>query len=190
MEQLFAPWRIEWVKRDADPGVECVFCELPERTDERDALVVAKAEHTYVLMNNAPYNPGHAMVIPYRHVCDYDALSSVELLELGQLKQATLAAMEAAFEPDGFNMGYNLGGAGGGSIDHVHSHVVPRWRGDTNFMAVLDETKVIVQALEETYDELRDALNERPAAVSGSDAGAAELSFDLDVSVSVDEDSP
>ncbi|MFB6135297.1 MAG: HIT domain-containing protein [Halobacteriaceae archaeon] len=161
MDQVFAPWRIEWVERDeGDGGDGCVFCRLPERGADREARIVARSEHAYVLLNNYPYNPGHAMVVPYDHGGDYAALPGDALLDHARLKQRTLTALREALDPDAFNAGLNLGGqAAGGSVDdHVHAHVVPRWEGDTNFMPVVSDTKVIVEALEDTYDRLRDAF--------------------------------
>jgi ATP adenylyltransferase len=161
MEQLFAPWRIEWVTRESPEadGPGCIFCALPERADAREARVVAASARAYVVLNNYPYNPGHAMVVPRDHGGDYGELDDETLLEHGRLKQRTFEALEAAMGPDGFNTGLNLGKGAGGSIeDHLHTHVVPRWIGDTNYMAVVGETKVIVEALDRTYDHLHEAF--------------------------------
>ena len=178
MDQLFAPWRIEWVKRDRPADEDgCPFCDLPEAGNDESALIVARSDHAYVLLNNAPYNPGHAMIIPYRHVTKYQHLDEAELLDCERLTQRTLDSFEASMNPDGFNTGRNLGGAGGGSIGHLHTHVVPRWRGDTNFMAIIDETKVIVEALEATYDSLHQAFSDQ-AGTSRSEHGAIRLEFD------------
>ena len=177
MEQLFAPWRIEWVERDEDEGLEgCPFCVLPEREDAREARVVAESEDAFVLLNNFPYNPGHAMVIPREHTGEYTALDEDVLLEHARLKQRTFEALKAAFDPDGLNSGLNLGGdASGGSIDdHLHTHVVPRWTGDTNFMPVTADTKVIVQAVDDTYEQLHAAFAEQEGASVG-DSGAVRL---------------
>jgi len=169
MEQLFAPWRIEWVERDErNADVEgCVFCELPARDADRQDLIVARSAHAFVMCNNYPYNPGHVMVIPYEHTGAYEALDDETLLDHARLTQRTLSALRAAMGPDGFNAGLNLGGAAaGGSIgDHLHTHVVPRWRGDTNFMPVVGDTKVIVEAIEETYDHLHEAFAAQDGAV-------------------------
>ena len=175
MDQLFAPWRIEWVERDrpADAG-GCPFCELPQSREDRESLIVARGERAYLLLNNYPYNPGHAMVIPYRHVTRYQDLSEDDLLGCQRLVQRTLDAFEVAMNPDGFNTGTNLGSAGGGSIEHVHIHVVPRWHADTNFMAVIDDTKVIVQALADTYDALWEAFRDQEDATV-ADEGAISL---------------
>ena len=175
MDQLFAPWRIDWVSRDSADDEGCPFCTLPEQSDDREHLVVARGEHAYVLLNNYPYNPGHAMVIPYRHVCSLDELTDEELLERAQLTQRTVKAFSSMMDPDGFNTGMNLGRAGGGSIDHLHTHAVPRWQGDTNFMAIIDETKVIVQALEETYDGLHTAFAEQPGTTVEDSRSAVRI---------------
>jgi len=162
MDQVFSPWRIEWVERDDKNAAfeSCVFCELPAAGADREHNVLARGEHAYVVLNNAPYNPGHAMVVPHAHTGDFRDLDEATLLDQSRLVQRTVDAMAAALEPDGFNVGYNLGGpAAGGSIDdHLHAHVVPRWSGDTNFMPVLSETKVIVEALERSYDRLHEAF--------------------------------
>ncbi|WP_158055695.1 HIT family protein [Halorussus halophilus] len=179
MDQIFAPWRIEWVERDdKNEGVECVFCEFPERGDDREHLVVARSDHAVVMLNNYPYNPGHAMVIPRKHTGDYGELNEEELLDHARMKQRTFDALEVAFAPDGFNAGLNLGGsAAGGSIDdHLHTHVVPRWGGDTNFMPVVGDTKVIVEALDDTYDRVHEAFAEQDGAEI-SESGAVEFSF-------------
>jgi ATP adenylyltransferase len=177
MDQLFAPWRIEWVERDGGEIDGCPFCVLPERDNAREALVVAESEHSFVLLNNYPYNPGHVMVIPRRHVGSYPDLDARELLDHARLKQQTVTALDAAFGIDGVNAGLNLGDAAGGSIDdHLHTHVVPRWEGDTNFMPIVSDTKVIVQAVTESYDQLRAAFAESEAAM-GSNGGAVSLDF-------------
>jgi ATP adenylyltransferase len=162
MDSIFAPWRIEWVERDseADEIEGCPFCVLPERGADRDSRIVARNESAFVILNNAPYNPGHAMVIPDEHTGEYRALAGDELRDHSVLTQKTIEALDRALSPDGFNAGLNLGdGAAGGSIeDHVHTHVVPRWNGDTNFMPVISETKVIVEAIEDTYERLHEAF--------------------------------
>jgi ATP adenylyltransferase len=181
MDQLFAPWRIEWVEReDRNEDVEgCVFCALPEREDARESRVVADSEHAFVLLNNYPYNPGHVMVIPRQHTGDYRDLDDEVLLDHARLKQRTVDAIETALSPDGFNAGLNLGNAAGGSIgDHLHTHVVPRWGGDTNFMAVVSETKVIVEAIDDTYDRLHAAFAGQEEATDHGPDRTVELRFD------------
>ena len=176
MDQVFAPWRIEWVERDdknADVD-ECVFCELPDRGDDRENLVVARNDHAVVMLNNYPYNPGHAMVIPRQHTGDYRDLDDDALLGHARLKQRTFDALETGLGPDGFNAGLNLGQGSGGSIDdHLHTHVVPRWEGDTNFMPVVGDTKVVVEALDDTYDRVHAAFAEQEGATT--DGGAVRF---------------
>jgi ATP adenylyltransferase len=180
MDQLFAPWRIEWVAREDDGDDGCPFCTLPEADDDSENLVVARSDHAFVLLNNYPYSPGHVMVIPYRHVGRYRDLNGAELLDHARLKQRTFAALDAAYDPDGCNAGLNLGGdAAGGSIDdHLHTHVVPRWAGDTNFMPVVSDTSVIVQALEDTYDALHDAFAAQDGATVHDEDRAVDLELD------------
>jgi ATP adenylyltransferase len=178
MKQVFAPWRIEWVEREDGGEFDgCVFCELPAVGSDREYRVVARNEESYVLLNNYPYNPGHAMVIPHAHTGDYRDLDEDTLLAHARLKQRTFEALEAALDPDGFNAGLNLGGqAAGGSVDdHLHTHVVPRWRGDTNFMPVVGDTKVIVEALEDTYDRLHDAFRAQEGAVADDEDAAVRF---------------
>jgi ATP adenylyltransferase len=176
MEQVFAPWRIEWVERDAanDDVDGCVFCAYGSGDAEldRERRIVARSEYAFVLLNNYPYNPGHVMVIPHDHTGDYRDLDDAVLLDHARLKQRTLDALDEGLGPDGYNAGCNLGGAAaGGSIDdHVHTHVVPRWAGDTDFMAVVSDTTVIVEAIADTYDRLHDAFGAQPGAeVAGED---------------------
>ncbi|WP_323171002.1 HIT domain-containing protein [Natrialba sp. PRR66] len=179
MDQVFAPWRIEWIKRDEqNPDIEaCVFCEFPEMDADRENRIVARSEHAFVLLNNYPYSPGHVMVIPYAHTGKYGDLTDAELLDHARLKQRTFDALETGLGPDGFNAGLNLGDGAGGSIDdHLHTHIVPRWQGDTNFMPVISDTNVIVQALEETYDQLHEAF----AAQDGARVVDAETAVTFD----------
>lgn len=176
MEQVFAPWRIDWVERD-DRNEEfegCVFCALPERSDDRENHLLARGERAYVLLNNYPYNPGHAMVIPHQHTGRYQDLGPDVLLEVNTLLQRTLDAMDDALGPDGYNVGYNLGGsAAGGSIDdHLHAHVVPRWGGDTNFMPVVGDTTVIVEAVDDTYERLHEAFASQEGVTATDDDSA------------------
>jgi ATP adenylyltransferase len=176
MDRVFAPWRIEWIERENSEGIDgCTFCDLPTRGDDRENRIVARNEHAFVLLNNYPYNPGHAMVIPYTHTGDYAALSETELLAHARLKQHTFRALEAALDPDGFNAGLNLGRGAGGSIDdHLHTHVVPRWSEDTNFMPVIADTKVIVEAIEDTYERLHATFADQDGATD-SDSGAVQF---------------
>ena len=146
---LWAPWRLEYVEQaDERPG--CIFCE-PE-----DELVLARGSHAFLLLNRFPYSAGHLMAAPFRHVGSFGELTDDEALELHRLAAGAIAALEAEYEPHGHNVGWNLGrSAGAGVVDHVHVHVVPRWTGDTNFMPVLADTKVIPEALAATALRLR-----------------------------------
>jgi Diadenosine tetraphosphate (Ap4A) hydrolase and other HIT family hydrolases len=172
MNQLFAPWRIEWVEHE-DPEFEgCTFCALPDADGtDRERNLLARGEEAYVLLNNYPYNPGHAMVIPHVHTGEYRDLDAEALLAKERLVQRTVDAMDAALGPDGYNVGYNLGGgAAGGSIgDHLHAHIVPRWDGDTNFMPTVSDTKVIVEAVTDTYDRLHEAFQEQDEVTASED---------------------
>ena len=156
MEQLWAPWRLEYIKRaDDEPG--CIFCAAAEADDEA-ALVVRRGGKAFVLLNKFPYASGHVMVAPYRHVGDFGELTGDEALEIHRLAQQTLAALAAVYSPQGYNLGWNLGRiAGAGVVDHVHEHVVPRWGGDTNFMPVLADVKVLPEHLLETRRRLAEA---------------------------------
>ncbi|MGM0606359.1 MAG: HIT family protein [Halobacteriota archaeon] len=179
MDQLFAPWRIEWVERDEDPIDGCPFCVLPADDDDRETRIVARSDHSFVLLNNYPYNPGHVMVIPRQHTGEFGDLTGAELLDHARLKQRTFAAIDAAFRPSGVNAGVNLGDAAGGSIgDHLHTHVVPRWQGDTNFMPVIGDTKVLVEALEDTYERLHEAFASLEGAIVEDGRSAVRFSFD------------
>ncbi len=174
MEQVFAPWRIEWIERDDGDDDECPFCALPARGDDGDAKIVARNDHAFVLLNNYPYSPGHAMVIPYEHTGDYRDLDGETLLGHARLKQRTFDAIDDALDPDGFNAGLNLGGgpAGGSIDDHLHTHVVPRWEGDTNFMPVIGDTQVIVEAVDDTYDRLHDAFADQDGGTVADETAA------------------
>jgi ATP adenylyltransferase len=156
VRQLWAPWRLEYVAA-ADEQDGCVFC-LAETGDDEERLVVHRGELGFVLLNKFPYASGHLMVAPKRHVGDFAELTDEEALELHRLAGQGLAALAATFRPDGYNLGWNLGRvAGAGIVDHVHQHVVPRWSGDTNFMPVLADVKVLPEHLLETRRKLADA---------------------------------
>jgi ATP adenylyltransferase len=184
MDQVFAPWRIEWVEREGgnDDVDGCVFCAFAdqERDRDRDRQVVARSERCYVLLNNYPYNPGHVMVIPEVHTGAYRELDDAVLLDHARLKQRTLDALSDGLSPDAYNAGINLGGgAAGGSIgEHLHTHVVPRWDGDTNFMAVVADTQVIVEAVADTYERLHEAFAGQDGATVDGEDHAVDLTGD------------
>jgi ATP adenylyltransferase len=143
---------------EAAPSDEgCPFCRIPS-LDDATGLVVARGESAYAVLNKHPYNPGHLMVVTYRHVADLEDLTPEETRELAELTRQAVVAIKRASSPHGFNVGLNLGGVAGGSLaDHLHQHVVPRWGGDANFITVLADTKVIPQLLAETRDVLAEA---------------------------------
>ena len=157
-KQLWAPWRLEYIKQaDDQPG--CVFCEeAAGKLDPDASLLVHAGEGAIALLNKYPYSSGHLMVAPRRHLADVSELTAEEVLEIHRLAVAAVAVLGDVYGPAGFNLGWNLGhAAGAGIADHVHQHVVPRWAGDTNFMPVLADVKVIPEHLRETRDRLRDA---------------------------------
>ena len=148
MKQLWAPWRLEYIKL-AHEDTGCVFCAADE------SLLVTRGKHALVLLNKFPYASGHFMVAPNRHVGEFAELDDEEVLELHRLASAGMGALARLYSPQGYNVGWNLGRiAGAGVVDHVHLHVVPRWAGDTNFMPVLADTKVLPEHLEETTRRL------------------------------------
>ena len=139
----------------------CIFCDFPsqeERNDEAN-LIVARGDLAFVILNKFPYNTGHLMVTPYRHIGEWESLSMDELAEIGRWSQRCISALKATMCPQGFNVGVNQGvTAGAGIAEHVHMHVVPRWGGDTNFMTTVGGSKVIPEALEATYARLKPHL--------------------------------
>jgi len=157
-ERLYTPHRMAYIKGEGKEG--CPFCDIPAMSDEQ-GLVVARGASCFVVLNLYPYNSGHLMVVPYRHVPSYEDLSAAETLELAELTQHALRAIRHASGAQGFNVGMNLGGvAGAGIAAHLHQHVVPRWGGDTNFMPVVGHTKVLPELLPETRELLARAWAE------------------------------
>jgi ATP adenylyltransferase len=152
-EQLWAPWRLEYVQK-ADELPRCLFCLAVEGEDE-ERLVVHRGRAAFVLLNRFPYASGHLMVAPIRHEGDFAALEDDELVEIHRLAALGIGALAETYGPQGYNLGWNLGRvAGAGVVEHVHLHVVPRWVGDTNFMPVLADVKVIPEHLAETRAKL------------------------------------
>jgi ATP adenylyltransferase len=153
---LWAPWRLEYVG-SAGEQAGCFLCAALDGPDE-EGLVVARGERAFVLLNRFPYSSGHLLVAPNRHTGELAALEDEEIVELHRLASQGMVALAATYEPDGYNLGWNLGRvAGAGVLDHVHLHVVPRWSGDTNFMPVLADVKVLPEHLAETRRRLADA---------------------------------
>lgn len=154
MKQLWAPWRIEYIL-GPKPG-ECVFCLPPTDTEDTERLVLYRGKSCFVIMNKFPYNNGHIMVCPYRHVMALEDLTDNESQEIIQLLQTCSAILKAHFHCEGINVGLNQGEAAGAGIrEHLHFHLVPRWNGDSSFMAVMDEVRTMPQCLAETYAALK-----------------------------------
>jgi ATP adenylyltransferase len=155
MKQMWAPWRVEYIRMEKPKG--CVLCEIPQQDNDVANYLLYRGELNYVMMNKYPYNGGHLMVVPYRHVARLDDLSDAEITEHYRLIQRSLKILREVFNPAGFNIGVNMGKvAGAGIEEHVHSHIVPRWQGDTNFMPVIGDVKVISEAMADTYDRLKE----------------------------------
>lgn len=156
LTRLWTPYRMAYVRSDTTAD-GCPFCRIPEGDDE-DSLVVARGGSTYAVLNLHPYNPGHLMVLPYRHVADLEDLTDQESRELMAMTQRAIRAIRSVSDPHAFNVGINLGGPAGGSLaDHLHQHVVPRWSGDANFITVIGGTKTLPQLLEDTRALLAEA---------------------------------
>jgi ATP adenylyltransferase len=164
VERLWAPWRMEYIgqaREGKDQG--CLFCEKPKEGDDEKALIVARNELSFAMLNRYPYNSGHLMVAPFHHVGELEEIEDEESLDMQRLMQRCVKALKEAMQPDGFNIGMNLGTvAGAGIPDHLHWHVVPRWNGDTNFMPVVGGGKVIPQLLDESLRILRASFERHP----------------------------
>ncbi|MFH1358198.1 MAG: HIT domain-containing protein [bacterium] len=167
MKQMWAPWRLEYIlslskdklSQDLTKKKPCVFCDRAHGKPGIKNLVLFKGKKSYIILNRYPYTNGHLMVIPYRHISDYTQLTQEEHKEMGVLKSKAVAALKKVYNPEGFNIGMNLGQAGGAGIkDHLHYHIVPRWLGDSNYMSVVSETRVIMDSLENTYRKIKKSL--------------------------------
>ena len=171
--RLWTPHRLAYIKEaGADGG--CPFCRIPSLPDD-EGLVIARGRTVYAVLNLHPYNPGHLMVVPYRHVAELEDLDAAEAAELMAVTRTALRALRAVSAPHAFNVGLNLGTVAGGSLaEHLHQHVVPRWGGDANFIAVIGQTKVIPQLLSETRELLAQAWDDAARAEARSGAVAPE----------------
>ena len=155
MQQLHPYWRMAYIQAPRYPAKsKRPFSELPALGDDRAALIVHRAASAYLILNRFPYNPGHLLAVPFREVTDLSELTPMERADLFEEVYFGQHLLKAALKPDGFNIGFNLGSAAGGSIKHLHGHIVPRWKGDNNFMPVLAETRTLPQALEATWERL------------------------------------
>lgn len=159
MKQIWAPWRLQYVQHERGDG--CFLCREFEAGDDRENLVLKRGRHCAVVMNRYPYTNGHLLVCPYRHIPDVTDMTDEEHLESMQLVSAAIGALRSVVHPHGFNVGTNVGeAAGAGLVGHIHTHVVPRWEGDTNFITVLDDVRIVPQALKDLWDALHPLLND------------------------------
>lgn len=155
---IWAPWRLEYILSKKGSG--CIFCEKSGENRDKDNLILYRSAHNLVMLNLYPYNNGHLMVVPYRHLFSITDLSDEEALDLMKLTQLSVNSLKAAFMPEGYNIGINIGKvAGAGIEEHLHLHIIPRWVGDTHFMAVLDEVRVIPEHVMSTYERLFPIFN-------------------------------
>ncbi len=162
LQRLWATWRMKYISRLTEDGAgEDVFVGLPESEDGPGNLIVHRGKTCYIVLNLYPYNNGHAMVVPFRKVGAFSDLAEAEMLEIMKLSDLLMRALERCMRPQGFNLGMNLGRVGGAGIpDHLHMHIVPRWSGDTNFMPVVGQTKVLPESLEDTWGKVHAAIRE------------------------------
>lgn len=169
MEHLWTPWRMEYILSDKSNTTGCVFCKMiadpPDR--DRDNYLLYRGERACIILNLYPYNNGHMMVIPYMHISQLDELPPDVQTEMMRLTSLGIRLLRQTMNPQGFNLGANIGKTAGSGIDsHVHMHIVPRWAGDTNFMPVIAHTRVIPESLEQVYDRLKSALDKEDLAAS------------------------
>ncbi len=157
MKFLYAPWRMAYIRKFSEKSSECFLCKASKDRRDDVNLVVHRGSRCFVILNRYPYNNGHIMVAPYKHAGKISELDDDELIEMMQLLKLSIEVLEKEYKPDGFNVGLNLGrAAGAGLEDHLHFHVVPRWIGDTNFMPVISDTKVIPESLHESWKRIRE----------------------------------
>ncbi len=158
MERLYSPWRSQYIEGLGESS-ECFLCKAYREKDDEKNLVVYRGKNVFVIMNLFPYNAGHLMVCPNEHIGDFTSIDSETMCEISIVTQKMVKLLQITLKPDGFNLGYNLGrAAGAGLEDHIHNHIVPRWVGDTNFMPVLGEVRVISQDLKQIYKKLKENL--------------------------------
>ncbi len=156
MERLWSPWRMKYVKTLKSSKNGCEFCGIDRDKNDTENFVVIRSKYNFVVMNIYPYNSGHLLIVPYKHTKNFTAIPVRILNESMALIHSSVAVLKSIYKPDGFNVGLNIGSAAGaGIVDHIHFHVVPRWKGDTNFLPVFGETKVISQDLKESYELIR-----------------------------------
>jgi len=157
MNRLWAPWRMKYIRESIiENSEECIFCVKSDTTHDSERLILHRGKSVFVLMNKFPYNNGHLLIAPYRHIAEFSEVSDEEFLEMQKMLEISIKVMRATMYPQGFNIGVNIGRvAGAGIEDHLHYHILPRWNGDTNFLPVFGEVKVISESLEESYARLK-----------------------------------
>ncbi len=154
MEYIYAPWRKEYVRKISKMS-ECIFCRALKMKDDKKAFILFRAEKNFIVLNKYPYTPGHLMIAPYAHLSSFDRAKKESTDEMADLLKLSLRILRKKYRPHGFNAGMNLGNsAGAGVADHFHLHVIPRWTGDSNFMALVGKTKVVIEDIETTYVQL------------------------------------
>jgi len=157
MKMLWAPWRIEYIKAPKIEG--CILCDKPKEPDDVKNYILYRGKNNFVIMNLYPYNPGHLMVAPYRHLANIDNFADDELHEHFELVRRFVTISRETFNPGGFNMGINVGKIAGAGVDgHMHTHIVPRWQGDTNFMTTVGDMRVVSEGLAAVYQRLKEKL--------------------------------
>jgi ATP adenylyltransferase len=159
MKRLWAPWRMKYIHGIDKNDKDCIFCTKPQETDDKNNLILFRSKKSFIILNAFPYINGHLLIAPYMHTADPAALDSEIISDVWTNVVLGKKCLEKTCNPDGFNIGINLGRSAGAGIEqHMHVHIVPRWNGDTNFMAIMSETRVISQSLHDTYDALKSAL--------------------------------
>lgn len=157
MEQIWAPWRIEYIQKAKEKG--CILCQKPKENNDEANFILQRGRTNFIMLNAFPYNPGHVMVAPYRHIASLQDLTDDEAKEHFTMVKKSIELLTEIMKPSGFNIGLNLGKVAGAGIEgHLHTHIVPRWEGDVNFMPVLCDTRVISEALADTYRKLKAGL--------------------------------
>lgn len=154
MDHLWAPWRIKYIQAKKTTG--CIFCQKPKQKKDKKNYIVKRGKFVFSILNIFPYNNGHTLIVPYRHLNSIEKMNNDELIELFDFIKHTTRQIKSKMNAQGFNIGFNIGKTAGAGIDkHLHVHIVPRWEADTNFMPVITGTKIISQSLEELYDILK-----------------------------------
>lgn len=161
MKRLWAPWRMRYILENDQDKMGCIFCTKPAQNKDEENKILFRGKYVFVIMNIFPYNSGHLMIAPYSHVGALELLKEEEITEMFALAQEVVKILKRVMESDGFNLGMNIGRVAGAGFDqHVHLHIVPRWNGDTNYMPVVADIKVIPEALEDTYKRLKPYFDE------------------------------